>query len=60
MPHNCEAMTDTILRFPTLNVDDVNRGGLVIEIDLNLTANRVKISLPKRLAIWPGYPLGVS
>lgn len=40
-------------------LDDVNGGGLVIEIDLNLTANRVNI-LPKRLAIWPGYPLGVS
>jgi len=40
-------------------LDDVNRGGLVIEIDLNLTANRVNI-LPKRLAIQPGYPLGVS
>lgn len=49
-------MTDTILRFPTLNA---GRGGLVIEIDLNLTTNRVNI-LPKRLAIWPDYPLGVS
>jgi hypothetical protein len=39
-------------------LDDVNRGGLVIEIDLNLTTNRN--ILPKRLAIGPGYPLGVS
>ena len=52
--------TDTSMSAqPLERTFNVNRGGLVIEIDLNLTANRVNI-LPKRLAIWPGYPLGVS
>lgn len=43
-------------RFRTFNVvDDFNREGLAVEIDLNLPATRV-IRVLDRIAAWRGYP----
>lgn len=43
-------------RFRTFNVvDDFNREGLAIEVDLNLTAERV-VRVLERVAAWRGYP----
>lgn len=43
-------------RFRTFNViDDFNREGLAIEVDLNLPATRV-IRVLERIAAWRGYP----
>lgn len=43
-------------RFRTFNViDDFNREGLAIEVDLNLPAARV-IRVLERIAAWRGYP----
>ena len=43
-------------RFRTFNVvDDFNREGLAIEVDLNLPAERV-VRVLERVAAWRGYP----
>lgn len=43
-------------RFRTFNVvDDFNREGLAIEVDLNLPSERI-VRVPKRIAAWRGYP----
>lgn len=43
-------------RFRTFNVvDDFNREGLAIEVDLNLPSERV-VRLLERIAAWRGYP----
>lgn len=43
-------------RFRTFNVvDDFNREGLTIEVDLNLPAERV-VRVLERAAAWRGYP----
>ena len=43
-------------RFRTFNVvDDFNREGLAIEVDLNLPSERV-VRVLERIAAWRGYP----
>lgn len=43
-------------RFRTFNVvDDFNREGLAIEVDLNLPSERV-VRMLERIAAWRGYP----
>jgi len=43
-------------RFRTFNVvDDYNREALAIEVDLNLSAERV-VRVLDRIASWRGYP----
>jgi putative transposase len=43
-------------RFRTFNVvDDFNREGLAIEVDLNLPAERI-VRVLERIAAWRGYP----
>ena len=56
---SADFMSDTLWdgrRFRTFNVvDDFNREGLCIEIDLNLPAARV-VRVLDRIAAWRGYP----
>lgn len=56
---SADFMSDTLWdgrRFRTFNVvDDFNREGLAVEVDLNLPAARV-IRVLDRIAAWRGYP----